>query len=142
MGVVVVGIDGSGQSMVALSRAIEEANMRDWRLDVVYVTDVTPAILLLPGEITVSTVDVAEARRKEVWERAKPLTSMSPGEINLIDVDGYPADALVDHCNEAGADLLVLGTRGRGRIASTFLGSTSLRALEHSQCDVLIAKNT
>ena len=91
--------------------------------------------------MTVSTTDLADARRQDVWERATSLLD-SGGPITRVDLEGYPADALVDYCTEVSADLLVMGTRGRGRLASTFLGSTSLRALEQAQCDVMIAKAT
>ena len=136
---VVVGYDGSEQSDLALQRGIEEAALRKTELYVVHVVDVTPAVLHLPRGVTVSTTDLADARRQEVWEKAAPLLD-SGGPIRRVDLEGYPADALVDYCQEVSADLLVLGTRGRGRLASTFLGSTSLRALEHARCDVLIAK--
>ena len=138
---IVVGYDGSEQSDLALRRAIEEAGLREAELHVVHVVDVTPAVLHLSGGVTVNTADLADARRQDVWEKAAPLLD-SGGPITRVDLDGYPADALVDYCTEVSADLLVMGTRGRGRLASTFLGSTSLRALEQAQCDVMIAKAT
>ena len=138
--VVVVGIDGSDQSLVALRRAVEEARLRDAEAHVVHVADVTPAMLHLPGDVTIDTVDLAAVQRKAVWEKAKPVLSVSNVRIKRVDLDGYPADALVDYCDQTKADLLVMGTRGRGRLSSTFLGSTSLRALERAHCDVLIAK--
>jgi nucleotide-binding universal stress UspA family protein len=136
---VVVGIDGSDHSLVALRAAIDEARRRDADLHVVYITDFTPAVLHLPGEVTVNTADVAEARRLEVWQTAEPIIDSLPFA-KRIDLGGYPADALAGYCDEVGAGLLVLGNRGRGRLASTFLGSTSLRALERAHCDVLIVK--
>ena len=138
---IVVGYDGSEQSDLALRRAIKEAGLRAAELHVVHVVDVTPAVLHLAGGVTVNTTDLADARHREVWEKAAPLMD-SGGTITRVDLEGYPADALVDYCREVGADLLVMGTRGRGRLASTFLGSTSLRALEQAQCDVMIAKAT
>lgn len=138
----VVGIDGSGHSLVALRRAMEEADAREAELHVVHVADVTPAQLHLPGDVTISTTDLAEAERQEVWDRATALLESAPGSSRMVELDGYPPDALVDYCEEVQAALLVMGTRGRGRLASTFLGSTSLRALEHAKCDVLIAKDT
>jgi nucleotide-binding universal stress UspA family protein len=140
MFLVVVGYDGSEQSDLALHRGIEEASLRGGEVHVVHVVDVTPAVLHLPKGVTVSTLELAAARRREVWEKAAPLLD-SDAPIRRIDLDGYPADELVDYCAEVSADLLVMGTRGRGRLASTFLGSTSLRALERAQCGVLIAKS-
>ncbi len=140
-GIVVVGLDGSDQSLMALERAVEEARLRNARLHVAYCSDVTGAILHLPGDVTINTRDLAEAHRDEIWARAAPLLESSGVEVTLVELEGYPADELVDYCDEHDASLLVLGTRGRGRLASTFLGSTSLRALEHAHCDVLVAKS-
>lgn len=137
---IVVGIDGSDNSLNALGRAIEEAVRREAILHVVHVQDFTPATLHLSEGVTVNTTELAEAQRKDVWARAADLIDSAEATIEKIDLDGYPADALVDHCKEIDADLLVMGTRGRGRLAATFLGSTSLRALERAHCDVLIAK--
>lgn len=138
---VVVGYDGSEQSGLALRRAAEEAGMREAELHVVHVVDVTPAVLLLPSDVTVNTAELAAARHQEVWDRAAPLLDPD-GPIKRVDLEGYPADALVDYCEKVGADLLVVGTRDRGRLASTFLGSTSHRALERAHCDVMVAKST
>jgi nucleotide-binding universal stress UspA family protein len=137
---VVVGYDGSEHSDLALRRAIQEAGLRDAELHVVHVEDVTPAVLHLPDGVTVSTLDLAATRREEVWAQGVRLLDFD-GPISRVDLDGYPADELVDYCAEVSADLLVMGTRGRGRLATTFLGSTSLRALERAHCDVLIAKS-
>jgi nucleotide-binding universal stress UspA family protein len=140
MFLVVVGYDGSEQSDLALRRGIEEARLREGEVRVVHIEDVTPAVLHLPKGVTVNTLDLAETRREKVWAKAAPLLD-SEVPISQIDLNGYPADELVDYCAEVGADLLVMGTRGRGRLSSTFLGSTSLRALERAHCVVLIAKS-
>ncbi len=140
MGIVVVGVDGSDHSLIALAKARQEALRRGDELRVVHVTDVTPAVLHLPDGVTVRTTDLAEAGRKDVWAKVERALGRDDEGIDRVDRDGYPADVLVDYCEEVGADLLVVGTRGRGRLASTLLGSTSLRALEHARCDVLVAK--
>lgn len=137
---VVVGVDGSEQGEVALRRAIEEARVWNARLHVVYVSDIPPVIHLLTDSVPVDTVELARIQREAVWEKVGPMLD-SADAVERVDLEGYPADRLVDHCAEVDASLLVLGTRGRGRIAATFLGSTSMRALEHAPCDVLIAKS-
>jgi nucleotide-binding universal stress UspA family protein len=137
--VVVVGIDGSDHSIEALHRAVEEARLRDAELHIVHATDFTPAIIHLPDGGTVNTAELAEAGREGAWKRVEPHIPDEP-KSERVDREGYPADVLVEYCAEVGADLLVLGTRGRGRLASSVLGSTSLSALARSDCDVLIAK--
>jgi nucleotide-binding universal stress UspA family protein len=62
--------------------------------------------------------------------------------IERVDLEGYPPDTLVAYADEVGASLLVVGTRGRGELASLILGSTSHRAIHLSRCDVLVVKPT
>jgi nucleotide-binding universal stress UspA family protein len=60
--------------------------------------------------------------------------------VTKVDLDGYPPDTLSSYATEVEAELLVLGTRGRGELASLILGSTSHRALHLATCDVLVVK--
>jgi nucleotide-binding universal stress UspA family protein len=137
---IVVGVDGSGPGGVALERALAEAEIWDADLHVVYVSDIPPGALYLTDSIPIDVSELARIQREGVWEVVGPIIESSSRAIEKVDLDGYPADRLVEYCETSGAALLVLGTRGRGRIAATFLGSTSLRAMEHAPCDVLIAK--
>ncbi len=136
---VVVGIDVGEHARVALQHAIEEADARDADLHVVHVLDFTPAVLHLAGGV-IDTAQVADSHRGVVWAAVEEMIERAPVTVVRKDLDGYPADVLVDYCDEVDAGLLVLGTRGRGRLSSTFLGSTSLRALERARCNVFIAK--
>lgn len=51
---------------------------------------------------------------------------------------GHPAEVLLELAE--GADLLVLGSRGRGTFARTLLGSVSTRCAAHASCPVLIVR--
>ena len=137
---IVVGFDGSDHSVVALERALTEAELRNAPLHVVHVVDVSPAILHLPGDVEVTTEEIARARSESVWSKAGELLDTSPVQAQRINLDGYAGDALVEYCEEVGAALLVVGTRGRGRLTANLLGSTSRVAVEHATCDVLVAR--
>lgn len=141
-GPVVVGVDGSSQSLVAVEAAIEQAVLRGTDLHVVHCADITPAILHLAGGVTVDTRELAERDHEAVWEAVAPALENAPVTVTRIDLAGYPSDELTRYCDENDAALLVVGTRGRGRVASTVLGSTSLRSLENAQCNVLVARDS
>jgi nucleotide-binding universal stress UspA family protein len=49
---------------------------------------------------------------------------------------GRPAHSLLDRA--AGATLLVVGTRGLGRVAGALLGSVSRQVLQHAPCPVVV----
>lgn len=139
-GPVVVGVDGSDQSLAAMRVALGQAELRDLPLHVVHCADVTPAILHLAGGVTVNTAELAARAHEAVWEAVAPLIEVASVDVEQVSLTGYPGDELAQYCSDTDAVLLVVGRRGRGRMASAVLGSTSLRALEHAPCDVLIAK--
>lgn len=53
---------------------------------------------------------------------------------------GYPPKQIVRLASEAGVGLIVVGSRGLGRVKSAFLGSTSREVLAHAGRPVLVVK--
>lgn len=53
---------------------------------------------------------------------------------------GRPASAIVDDATAFGADLVIVGSRGHGQIASLALGSVSAETVDHAPCPVLVAR--
>jgi nucleotide-binding universal stress UspA family protein len=134
--VLVAGIDGSGHSLVVIERALEEARLRRAPLHVVHVFHAP----YMYAEIPLDMAEMAKLERAAVWAQVDPLLDPSEVEVTRVDLEGYPPDALVAYCQDVEASLLVVGTRGRGDFASLILGSTSHRAIQVSDCDVLVVK--
>lgn len=134
---IVVGVDESPRAPEVLERAIEEARWRGAELHVVHVLHL-PVIYV---EMAVDMSEVAEAQRRATWEGLESvLANGSDLAIERVDLDGYPPDRLIDYAKARSAELVVVGTRGRGELASLVLGSTSHRVIHLSECDVLIVK--
>jgi nucleotide-binding universal stress UspA family protein len=139
-GPVIVGIDGSEPGFRALRHAVSEAEWRDVSLHTVHVLDVSPAVLHLEGDRTVNTRELAESDRARIWELAEPILEDSKAEVVRVERDGNPGKTLIAYCDEAGASLLVVGPRGRGRVGRWLLGSTADQAVKTATCDVLVVK--
>lgn len=133
----VVGVDGSEQSIHAAEVAATEADLRDVEMHVVHCVDIQPAVLHLPGGTT-DTREIARSRHDAVHDAIGAALGDRP--YVRVGLEGYPPDELADYTEEVGASLLVLGSRGRGRVAGAVLGSTSLRCLEQVSIPVLIVK--
>jgi nucleotide-binding universal stress UspA family protein len=54
---------------------------------------------------------------------------------------GRPGTSIVDEAGAMGADVVVMGSRGHGRIATMLLGSTAAEVVDHAPCPVLIARH-
>jgi len=134
--IVVVGVDSSAHALKVLDHALEEARIRSAELHVVHVFNPPVAY----AEVPIDIVAVAKGEREAVWSHLEPTLSAAEVPITRVDLDGYPPDALVDHASEVDSALLVVGTRGRGELASLILGSTSHRAIQLARCDVLVVK--
>jgi nucleotide-binding universal stress UspA family protein len=135
--VVVVGIDESEHAVHVVERAMEEARLREAELHVVHVFH--PPILPYMGA-PIDMAALAAAQRQAVWERIEPHLARAAIPVERIDLEGYPPDTLVDYAHNAQADMLVVGSRGRGEFAALVLGSTSHRAIHLAHCDVLVVK--
>ena len=71
-----------------------------------------------------------------VLERLRSSGRSVEGEV----LRGRAATAIVDDAREFGADLVVVGSRGHGTIASLLLGSVSSEVVDHASCPVLVAR--
>lgn len=54
---------------------------------------------------------------------------------------GRPASAIVDEARQAPADLIVLGSHGRGAVESALIGSVAAEVVDHAPCPVLVARS-
>jgi nucleotide-binding universal stress UspA family protein len=70
-----------------------------------------------------------------ISEEVEPADSQ---RVRRLVINGHPAQVLLDVA--AGADLLVVGSRGHGKFAEALLGSVSQNCAHHASCPVLIMR--
>jgi nucleotide-binding universal stress UspA family protein len=138
---IVVGVDDSPAGVEALTTAIEYAKKLGAEVDAVFVSHVPATVLAAMGGVPSVGEEFAATQRQQVWARIRPVMDAAPVTVHGIDLEGYPPDALVAHAAAVDADLVVVGTRGRGELASLLLGSTSHRVVNHAPCNVLVVRH-
>ena len=137
---IVVGIDDSEPSERGLRRAIELATALEAELHVIHAVHIPGTLLAVLNQVPADIIQLEQAQRDSVWATAEPLLAELSIAVKRVDLTGYPADALVEYAEGVGADMIVIGSRGRGELAALFLGSTSHRILHLAHCDVLVVK--
>jgi nucleotide-binding universal stress UspA family protein len=139
-GRIVVGVDGSAHARQALRFALSEAALRGARVDVVSSWAVPPLAATGVGMIPAFDLLRAElgdsAGQVIAGELADAADAAAGLEIEQLVAQGDAAGALVGVA--AGADLLVVGSRGRGGVTGTVLGSVSRACLHHAPCPVAV----
>jgi nucleotide-binding universal stress UspA family protein len=161
---IVVGVDASPGAKTALAWAAAEARLRQAVLQVVHAYHSQelvapfyfPSQHALPGipvgaagepsqrDLTATLQDRAEFE-EAFRNRAEQLLEALLGELETVSgvevqrtvvEDRRPAEALVDQSNDA--DLLVVGSRGRGGFTELLLGSVSHATVLHAACPVVV----
>ena len=136
---IVVGVDGSEPSEHALAWAIEEARLRDARVQVVTAWFLAPMIYgasnLLPPTVSDRAV---ESDAEEIARAAAGKVRDAGLEAESTVHAGHASDVLVGQSD--GADLLVVGSRGHGGFAGLLLGSVSAQCAQHARCPVVIVR--
>jgi nucleotide-binding universal stress UspA family protein len=139
-GRIVVGVDSGNpeEADAALRFALDEAELRGADLDVVHAWT-APYV----GPRTGVTVPRAELEHDASRSLDESLLRVLEGRqlhvpINARLVEAGPVEALVQAGE--GADLLVVGCRGRGALASLVLGSVSRQVLRAAPCPVTVVR--
>lgn len=133
---IVVGVDGSDHSRIALARAIVEARLRDAVVEAVHVW--SPPTYWGNMEYGVAQLPTPSEVEEAARDRLEEVLSSCPRDVAIepIVVQGGVGQTLI--AQSQGAELLVVGSRGRGGFAGLVLGSTSHAVVGHAHCPVLV----
>ena len=142
IGRVVVGVDGSESSRAALAAAVDEAARRGAEVEAVisyveadYWTDLatvlTPTVAEIRADLERRATDLV---RDVLTDRG--TTGGAVPAVRTQVVAGSAGDVLVQRAGSA--DLLVVGSRGRGAFRGLLLGSVALHCAMHAPCPVLV----
>ena len=136
---IVVGVDGSVPSKAALGWAIRQATFTGAVVEAVIAWH-HPANYGYPVTVP-DDADYSELAAKAVGEAIAEVAGPSgPVEIRPRVVEGNPAAALL--AASAGAELLVLGSRGHGGFVEALLGSVSQHCVHHATCPVVVIRDS
>ena len=143
-GAIVCGIDGSADSQAALGVAARLAERLEARLVLAHVAELALAPYAAvgrigPGGIAPRSMTLATSDEQEqAGARLLQQLAAEHGHAEQRVVVGFPAERLADLADDEDAELIVVGSRGRGRFKAAFLGSVSNRLVGVARCPVLI----
>jgi nucleotide-binding universal stress UspA family protein len=137
-GPVVAGVDDSPAADHVLATAFEAASARRARLTIV--RSYLPVVPLWLRNVRASEVETPEQdvdERDRLEEQLAPWRAKYPAiEVDVVLTHESAASALVGATHDA--QLVVVGSHGRGAVRGTLLGSVGLQLLHHAECPVLI----
>ncbi|WP_338932782.1 universal stress protein [Streptomyces netropsis] len=132
---VVVGVDGSEESLSAVAWAAREAVTRGTALRILHALEWRTSNQQFSAGVSAQQ----EWAQSRIEEARQELALARPRlRVDAEEVDELPAKALIDAAREA--ELLVLGSRGLGGFEGWLLGSVSLAAIAHAVVPVVLVR--
>jgi nucleotide-binding universal stress UspA family protein len=131
---IVIGVDGSEKGNAALRWAVDEAVVHQGEITAVFAWQMP--FIGIPGAF--DRVELEELSKKFLQETIAMAIPDEPVPITKLVAEGDVSESLL--VASKGADLLVLGSRGRGGFAGLKLGSVSQECVTHAECPVVIIK--
>jgi nucleotide-binding universal stress UspA family protein len=145
-GSIVCGVDGSADSQAAIGVAARLAARLEARLVLAHVAEVAlvpygavggmGAGGVRPQPMTLVSRDDQEEAGARLLEQIAAEHGLGEAERRIV--VGFPAERLADLADDEDAELIVVGSRGRGRFKAALLGSVSNSLVGVARCPVLI----
>lgn len=140
---IVCGVDGSADSQAALTVASDLAARL--RLRLIMANVVEPSHSSYVGAASfggamprppLSTIEQQEEAGTRLLVQISATLGLERADQRVV--IGYPAERLADLADEEEAQLIVVGSRGRGAFKAAFLGSVSTTLIGVARCPVLV----
>jgi len=136
---ILLAVDGSEHAVRAAKVATELAHcMKSAELRIVVAYDPIPPYLGEPNLQVAINARLSEA--KGILKKAVELVGNSHIDVHTELIEGNSAEVILEVANTRGSDVIIMGSRGLGRLAGLLLGSTSQKVVSHAPCPVLIVR--
>jgi nucleotide-binding universal stress UspA family protein len=138
---ILVAIDGSEHGAAALRTGAQLAREEHARLTVVTAVPPAPAFAQLTAPGAAALGDAAYLLGEAGARMTKQIEAV-PDDVSVTSIvmAGQPAQVILERLREGRHDLLVMGTRGLGRVGSALLGSVSQTVLHAAEVPVLVVR--
>ena len=130
--------DLSEASSAATETAFDLARRLDGSVLVVSVID--PGSLRLPGGRFTARVDQVRDRREQLARELVERGRRDGVPVSVLVWEGDPGDRIVEAAEAEDADLVLVGSHGRGAVGRLLLGSVSEHVVRNAPCPVLVVR--
>ena len=136
---VLLATDLSPTSEAATTAALDLAGTLGARLLAVSVID--PGSLRLPGGRFPQRVDQVRGDRERVAQALVARGRSASVAVDFLVWEGDPGEAIIEAAMAESADLIVVGSHGRGTVGRFLIGSVSDHVVRNAQCPVLVVRS-
>jgi nucleotide-binding universal stress UspA family protein len=134
---ILLATDGSAEAWLAATTAADLANSTDSELHVVHVAELRPTFLAQTEE---EPAEYHREARRLLDEQVSRVEEAGGTVKEAHFRQGRAAEEIVELAHNLGIGLIVMGSRGRGRMRRALMGSVSDSVVRHAHCPVTIVR--
>jgi nucleotide-binding universal stress UspA family protein len=136
---ILLAVDGSEHALHAAHVAASLAKaMNSQTLRIVVAYETIPVHLGEP--YMQEAINARLNETEQIMQKAVQAVGAVPAEIHTELIEGDPAEVLIEVAQTRETNVIVMGSRGLGKLAGLLLGSTSQKVVSHAPCAVLIVR--
>ena len=136
---ILVPVDGSENSRRALEHATSMAVAGD-ALTLVQVIEVPPTLYIGSQKLLNEIMGKFKEDSVRILDQSRALAQKSGVAVDAVTLEGDTAQGIVDYAQNENFDMIVMGSRGLGKLKEIVLGGVSSKVLQRAKCPVLIVK--
>jgi nucleotide-binding universal stress UspA family protein len=134
---ILVGYDGSASGRKAFDAALELAAKHGAEL---YVLSVVRPLEVSDDVETEAVIENSRQYHRHMLAELKSSIAAKGVKTHFEVAVGHPAEQIIYDADRHGADLIVVGDRGRSKLARIVLGSVSKQVVQHAERAVLVVR--
>ena len=138
---ILVPIDGSENSLRALSHGLFLSSNLKIKLTILFVIEVPPFVYIQSQKVVDSVMASLEKEAKDILEEGRNQAKRYDVEPEILFLEGNSiASIIIEHGDKNNFDLIVIGSKGKGKLKTSLLGSVSNKVIHHSKSPVYMVK--
>jgi nucleotide-binding universal stress UspA family protein len=137
---ILVPVDGSDNALRALDQALFLAKSTGASITAMHVIESPPTVYVESQKLLNELLANYRKESAKILDKCKEIAQAQGVQIETVIAEGDAASNINGYSEKESFDLIVIGSRGLGRLKTAILGSTSNKVLHHSKGSVLIVK--
>jgi nucleotide-binding universal stress UspA family protein len=133
-------VDGSDNALRALDQALFLAKSTGASITAMHVIESPPTVYVESQKLLNELLANYRKESAKILDKCKEIAQAQGVQIETVIAEGDAASNINGYSEKESFDLIVIGSRGLGRLKTAILGSTSNKVLHHSKGSVLIVK--
>lgn len=138
---ILIPTDGSPGAAYAVEKGLGLAKLIGaTKIIALYVKDLARLNHIPESDMTMLINTVIDREGEEILREVETEAGKRGLKVELVVLDGHPADVILDVAEEQDIDIIVMGTVGRSGINRLLMGSVAEKVTRHAPCPVLVIR--